>query len=309
MIYTVTLNPAIDKTAVIPGFLTGRVNRMASLREDAGGKGINVSKCLLSLGTKSVTALLLAGETGGRLEALAAAEGLTVLTVQGEGQTRTNLKIIDPQRGENTDINEPGPVAGEETLQKLLDMLCKQVCKGDIVVLSGSLPKGVPTDIYGVWTRRFSQLGAQVLLDADGESLARGIPAGPYLVKPNEAELARLLGRPMESEEQLLAGSRQLLAMGAANAVISLGGDGALFLLDGRAYRAKGLPVPVQSTVGAGDAVVAAMAYGLEKSLPAEATIPLAMAMGAASVMQSGSQAPDAETVRNLAKQVTYEEL
>ncbi len=309
MIYTVTLNPAIDKTAVISGFSAGKVNRIESLREDAGGKGINVSKCLRTLGAEAVTALLLAGEAGDRLELLAKEEGLTVLSARAEGQTRTNLKIIDPGQGTNTDINEPGPVAGEETLQKLLDMLCKQVRKGDIVVLSGSLPKNASADTYEVWTRRFSELGACVLLDADGESLARGIPAKPYLVKPNETELARLLGRPMQTQEQILAGGRQLLAMGAANAVISLGEEGALFLLEGRVYRAKGLEVPVQSTVGAGDAVVAAMAYGLEKGLSHRDTICLAMAIGAASVMQSGSQAPDAETVRFLAGQVIVEEI
>lgn len=309
MIYTVTLNPAIDKTAVISGFSAGEVNRITSLREDAGGKGINVSKCLRALGTEAVTALLLAGEAGDHLKALAAAEGLTVLSAQAEGQTRTNLKIIDPRMGLNTDINEPGPMAGEEVLGKLLDALCKQVREGDIVVLSGSLPKDAPADTYGVWTRRFRELGAYVLLDADGESLKEGVPAKPHLVKPNEAELARLLGRPVETEDQILAAGRELLALGAANAVISLGGDGALFLLEGGAYRAKGLSVPVQSTVGAGDAVVAAMAYGLEKNLPVADVIPLAMALGAASVMQSGSQAPDMETVRSLAKQVVFEEL
>ena len=116
MIYTVTLNPAIDKTAEIPSFTTGAVNRITSLREDAGGKGINVSKCLKVLGVPSVAAMILAGEAGKHLEELVKAEGLSVLRVQAQGQTRTNLKIVDTRQGQNTDINEPGPAVTEETL-------------------------------------------------------------------------------------------------------------------------------------------------------------------------------------------------
>lgn len=309
MIYTVTLNPAIDKTAEIPGFCAGKVNRVQTLREDAGGKGINVSKCLKALGTESVAAMLLAGEAGCHLADLMGQEGLAVLSVKAQGQTRTNLKIVDREAGQNTDINEPGPQADETILWELLDSLCKRLLPGDIVVLSGSLPKGAPRDTYRRWTEAFRTLGAQVILDADGDCMAEGIKGMPCMVKPNETELARLLGRPMETDEQLLAGGKELLAMGISNVVISLGGNGALFLWDDGIYRAKSLSVPVISTVGAGDSVVAAMAYGMEKGLPREKRIALAMAMGAASVMQSGSQAPDMETVMTLSQQVSVKKV
>ena len=120
MIYTVTLNPAIDKTAVITNFTAGRVNRVERLREDAGGKGINVSKCLKTLGAESVAVLLLAGDAGRHLAGLLEQEGLQLLCGQAQGQTRTNLKIVAPGLGQNTDINEPGPKADEETLGALL---------------------------------------------------------------------------------------------------------------------------------------------------------------------------------------------
>ena len=134
--------------------------------------------------------------------------------------------------------------------------------------------------------------------------MAEGIKAAPDLVKPNETELARLLGRPLKTEAEYIAAGKELLAMGIKNVVISLGGDGGLFLWGDEIYRAEGLNVPVQSTVGAGDSVVAAMAYAMEQNLPKQDAIALAMAMGAASVMQSGSQAPDMPTVQTLAKQV-----
>lgn len=309
MIYTVTLNPAIDKTVEISNFTAGTVNRITSVREDAGGKGINVSKCLKALGAESVCAVILAGDAGTHLAELLRKEGLNTLWVTAQGQTRTNLKIVDPQLGENTDINEPGPEIEEAVLQQLLDKLCQRIKQDDIVVLSGSLPKGAPVDTYRVWMQRFSGLGAKVFLDADGACMVQGIQGKPYLVKPNEAELSRVLGRPLQSQEELLSGGKELLAMGITNVVISLGGDGALFLWDDETYRANALTVPVLSTVGAGDSVVAAMAYGLEKNLPREAQISLAMAMGGASVMCSGTQAPEIQTVHELEAKVVAEKL
>lgn len=306
MIYTVTLNPAIDKTATIPSFSAGTVNRVDSLREDAGGKGINVSKCLKALGTQSVAAMILAGEAGTHLAQLVRDEGLTVLSVTAKGQTRTNLKIIASQLGQNTDINEPGPQVCPEVLQNLMDTLSDKILPGDIVILSGSLPKGAPQDTYRRWSEYFSALGARVFLDADGTCMAVGIGGKPYLIKPNETELSRVLQRPIDTIDALLAGGKELLAAGITNVVISLGGDGALFLWEDCIYRAKSLSVPVLSTVGAGDSVVAAMAYGLENNLSKEDQIRLAMAMGAASVMQSGSQAPDAKTVWDLCDKVEF---
>ena len=304
MIYTVTLNPAIDKTAYIPGFSAGSVNRVQNVREDAGGKGINVSKCQKSLGTESVAAVVLAGESGQYFEKHLQKENLKILPVQTAGQTRTNLKIVDRESGQNTDINEPGPTVDEAVLQTLLENICEKITPGDIVILSGSLPKGAAPDTYRRWIEKFHTFGAKVILDADGEAMAVGIKAAPDLVKPNETELARLLGRPMETEAEYISAGKELLAMGIGNVVISLGGDGGLFLWNDETYRAEGLRVPVQSTVGAGDSVVAAMAYGMEQNLSRIDTIALAMAMGAASVMQSGSQAPDLSAVQTLTKQV-----
>ena len=303
MIYTVTLNPAIDKTAVITSFTAGTVNRVERLREDAGGKGINVSKCLKTLGAESVAVLLLAGDAGRHLAGLLEQEGLQLLCGEAEGRTRTNLKIVAPDLGQNTDINEPGPKADEEILGALLEELCGKILPNDIVVLSGSLPVGASADTYRRWTEDLQNKGAKVFLDADGPAMAEGVKGKPYLVKPNETELSRLLGKPMETEEQILAGGKALLEMGVTRALISLGGNGAYLLEKGAVYRAKCPRVEVKSTVGAGDSVVAAMAYGLQENLPLEEALLLAMAMGAASVMQTGTQAPDRALVSDLTRQ------
>lgn len=304
MIYTVTLNPAIDKTVVIENFSAGMVNRVTSVREDAGGKGINVSKCLKKLGQDSVAAMILAGDTGRRLEKMLGVLEIPVLPVWAAGENRTNLKIIDPVKKENTDINEPGPVVTQELLQNLREALREQVKQGDILVLSGSLPAGADRSLYEQWTAYFREKGVCVYLDADGEPMRSGMKSLPYLIKPNNDELAALMGKPALPQEEMIAEGKRLLGTGIAEIVISLGGDGALFISADGCWKAEGLDVPVKSTVGAGDSVVAAMAFGQVRNLPREAKIKLAVAMGAASVMQSGTQPPESQLVWKLAQQV-----
>ena len=309
MIYTVTLNPAIDKTVVIENFSAGGVNRVGSVREDAGGKGINVSKCLKNLGETSVAAMILAGQTGNQLKNMLAELEIPVLQVKAQGQSRTNLKIIDPVKKENTDINEPGPVVSKELLEQLKEELSGRIRPGDIVILSGSLPAGVDRGLYGQWTAWFQRLGACVYLDADGEPMQKGMAAVPYMIKPNNDELAALLGKSSLTMEEMLEEGKRLLATGIAEIIISLGADGALFISKDGCYHAKGLSVPVKSTVGAGDSVVAAAAYGQVRNLSREARIRLCVAIGAASVMQSGTQPPEADLVWKLAEQVGIEKL
>ena len=309
MIYTVTLNPAIDKTAVIENFRAGSVNRVGTLREDPGGKGINVSKCLQKLGEVSTAAMILAGSTGRHLEAMMECLQIPVLAAWTQGENRTNLKIIDPVKKENTDINEPGPQVSEEFLEEFKGMLGTKIQNGDIVILSGSLPAGVDRGLYGAWTAYFRTLGACVYLDADGEPMKRGMEAVPYLIKPNNDELAALLGKEKLTEAEMLREGKRLLETGISEIVISLGGDGALFVSAEGCYRAEGLPVEVKSTVGAGDSVVAAMAFGQARNLSREEKIRLAVAIGAASVMQSGTQPPEAGLVWELAKQVNITKL
>ena len=309
MIYTVTLNPAIDKTVVIENLSPGQVNRVASVRVDAGGKGINVSKCLRALGADTVAAAILAGSAGKQLEDMLKALNIPVLQVNVPGQSRTNLKIIDPVKKENTDINEPGPKVMPEDLEALRLMLGSKVKKGDSIVLSGSLPAGVEADLYRAWTTYFRELGAAVFLDADGEPMALGIQAGPYMIKPNNHELARLLGKEKLSLEEMCSEGKHLVESGIREVVISLGGDGALFVSNEGVFHAEGLSVPVKSTVGAGDSMVAAMVYSKEKGLDRETAIRLAVAMGAASVMQDGSQSPEKKLVEKLAQNVKLKKL
>ena len=309
MIYTVTLNPAIDKTVVIENFCPGAVNRIGMLREDTGGKGINVSKCLKNLGADSTASVILAGDAGKRLEKMLGEMGIPSLAVWAEGESRTNLKIVDPAKRENTDINEPGPAVSGELLEELKTKLGERILPGDLVILSGSLPAGVDRGLYGDWTAYFRSLGARVYLDADGEAMKQGLAAVPYMIKPNDGELAGLFGKEKLSRDEMVSEGRRLLETGIEEIVISMGSEGALFVREDGCYFTQGLPVEVKSTVGAGDSMVAAMAFGDEQKLGREEKIRLAVTMGAGSVMQSGTQPPEANLVWELTKQVSLEKL
>lgn len=309
MIYTVTLNPALDKTVEIPGMALDTVNRITEMRTDPGGKGINVSKVIAKLGGESCAAGILGGESGKMLEKLLEGEPFATRFHFVEGQTRTNLKIIDREGHTNTDINEPGLTVTDVDLDALLHELLAELRPGDIVVLAGSLPKGAPQDTYRTWTAACKKAGARVFLDADGALLAEGLKAAPYLIKPNDDELSRLAGKKLDTLEELTAEGRRLLERGIERVVISLGGRGALYLRKGSTIYAEGLRVPVGSTVGAGDSVVAALAYAEAQGLSEEEAVRLSTATGAANVMCSGTQAAEREAVEALLPKVRFSRL
>lgn len=304
MIYTVTLNPAIDKTVEIPSFIVDTVNRIARIQEDPGGKGINVSKVIERLGGDSEAYAVLGGDTGEKLRRMLSGCRFTLESIWTDRATRTNTKVVDPVLHTNTDINEPGGCPDVRALEELRRSLETKLKEGDILVLSGSVPPGVNRGIYGDLARMGRERGARVFLDADGPLFCEGVEAVPFLVKPNRYEMERYFGRPIETEEEILEAGREFLQKGISVALISLGGEGAVMCSGGGWIRAEGLSVPVVSTVGAGDSMVAAFAYALDRGMGFERAFRLSVAAGSAAVTCSGSQAPDAGLVRELYGQV-----
>ena len=310
MIYTVTLNPALDKTVEIPSFAADSVNRITTMRTDPGGKGINVSKVISKLGGQSIATGILGGDTGLAIQSALKTMGLKTSFRFTEGETRTNLKVIDPVNHTNKDINEPGVTVSEEILNGLLAQLTAGLEKGDIVVLSGSLPKGSPRDTYYTWTGACKKAGAKVILDADGELLEAGLKASPYLIKPNNHELSQLLGETLATPEELNKAARRLMEEhGIAKVVVSMGGKGALYVTQDETIYAEGLKVPVGSTVGAGDSVVAALAVAEESGMGLEETVRLSTATGGAIVMCSGTQAAEYEVIQELLPKVVFQKI
>ena len=302
MIYTVTLNPALDKTVEIPSLTIDAVNRITTMRT-----GINVSKVISKLGGKSIASGILGGDTGRAILSALKEMELETCFHFVNGETRTNMKVIDPVSRTNTDINEPGVTVSEEILSGLLKELLEIVREDDIVVISGSMPKGSPKETYFTWTKAFNAKGAKVLLDADGELLKAGLKASPYLIKPNNHELSAFVGRTLETPEELAVTAREIMKeYGIAKVVVSMGGDGALYVTKDESIYAEGLKVPVGSTVGAGDSVVAALAVAEESGMSLEETVRLSTATGAANVMCSGTQAAEFEVIKDLIPKVVF---
>ena len=301
MIYTVTLNPARDRTVTIPDFEAGKVNRIQTIRDDPGGKGINVSKVIHTLGGRSVAMGILGGATGKYIQKSVSEMGIETDFAFTKAQTRTNTKVIDPARHVTTDINEPGAPVGKRVLTSVISRLLSKAGRNDIVVFAGKIPAGANSALIAEWTKKLSAQGARVFLDADSATLAEGVKAAPYLIKPNETELSQLLGAPLRSLSEVYDGARRVMdATGVKYVAVSLGADGALFVGETGAWRAEAIPVNVLSTVGAGDAMMAALAYGFDAGMPAEEAYRWAMAAGAASVTVSGTQSPARSLVESL---------
>ena len=309
MIFTVTLNPALDKTAQAPNFKLDAVTRITELRQDPGGKGINVSKVIKQLGGESVAWAVLGGNTGRGIKASLEEMGISCRAFEVEGETRTNLKVVDPVDDTHTDINEPGPVVTDAMLDDMLAQLVAEISESDIVVLAGSIARGASDDTYEKWVKACREAGAKVFLAADGDKLVAGIKGNPFLIKPNEIELGNMLGRTLDTDEKVAEAARELIAQGLDNVVVSMGGAGAMFVSADRVVKGGSVKVPVGSTVGAGDSVVAALAFAEEKGMSLEDKVKLSMATGAANVMQSGTQAAPRDLVDSLVEKVTVTEM
>ena len=264
-VVTVALNPALDHTIEVAGLQPGAVNRALRMQVDVGGKAINVASCLADFGVTAAVAGQLGRDNAALFEELFQRKHIANHCHMLDGLTRINTKVVDIESGETTDINMPGPeldpAAATDLLEQVLQRLDLLIEQAKWIVLSGSLPPGMPADAYATITTRVQAGGAAVVLDTSGAPLRAALATGPRLIKPNRHELAELLGEPLDTLEALVTAGRDLLNGPQAPewVVVSLGGDGALFLTREQALHAHPVKVAVTSTVGAGDAMVAGL--------------------------------------------------
>ena len=309
MIATVTLNPAVDKSVTVRGFQTGKTNRCEVDRVDAGGKGINVAKVLKRLGSSVCALGLLAGVNGRFILDTLSAEGIPSDFVDVPGETRVNLKIHDLEQGTETELNEPGFRVAPEHLAELGTRVKLHSSSCELIVFSGSLPPRAPSEIFGDLIRVAKAHGSRCFLDTSGPALRYGLAAGADLIKPNRSEVEELLGTTLRSNRELMQAARSLVNMGAGQVLISLGADGAVGLAGSEALFAKPPSVTVRSTVGAGDTMVAVMAYAAVEHLPFREAFRMAVAASAATVSVEGTKLADLALVKELVPQVTLENL
>ncbi len=309
MIVTVTMNPAIDKTAELQKFTHEGLNRLENVVSDVGGKGINVSKTIRALGGKTIATGFLAGGAGQGIKSTLDELGIENDFIFVEGETRTNLKVLEPG-GVLTELNEQGPVVSQESIEALVEKLEFYATEKTVFVLAGSIPKGVNPSIYKVIIERLKAKNAQVFLDVDGEPFEEAIEAGPDMIKPNKFELLQYYGihedKPLIEVIEI---AQRLREKNVKNIAISMGKEGALFLIDQKVYQVPGLEIEAHSAVGAGDAMVAAITYGMHEGLEVKDWIALAVATSAGAVVTIGTKPPNYDLVRELKEKVKINEI
>lgn len=309
MIYTVTLNPAVDKTAVVESFTPFGLNRLSKVKVDAGGKGINVSKTIHAMGQSSIALGFVAGTTGKFICDELARIGVTTNFIETTGNTRTNLKILDKDM-RLTELNEQGDELSQNAENELIDKVTQLIGKDDILVLSGSIPSGISVDIYKKLINASKEKGAISILDADGKGFANGIVAQPYLCKPNQIELSNYFALSDDCGiDVLIEKSKTLLNEGTKCIVLSCGENGAIYVTKDKVLKSPALKIDLKSSVGAGDAMVAAIAVSLEQKDMLEEMVRLSMAVGAGACETQGTEPPSKERLEFLKEKVTIEKV
>ncbi|WP_054018221.1 1-phosphofructokinase family hexose kinase [Piscinibacter sakaiensis] len=310
-VVTLTPNPAIDHTVTLERLVPGAVHRARSEQFEAGGKGIGVAAVLAALGVRVAAGGWLGAENPQRFERSFAQAGIVDAMWRVPGRTRTNIKLADAERGETTDINLPGIafdaslLAGAEA--GLLQTLRPRVGPGTWLTVAGSLPPGVtPADLARLADTLRAQ-GARLMLDTGGttlRALLEVLRPAPDFVKPNRAELEDLVGHPLPSPGAVADAAAQLQQRGVALVVVSLGGDGAVIASQGRRWFAATPPVPVATTVGAGDALVAGTLAALIRGrAPLDAAV-FGMACAAARIQRIAPGLPPLAEIDALAAQI-----
>jgi 1-phosphofructokinase len=303
-IATLTLNPAIDHTIAIPHFQTDRVNRVEWEQFDAAGKGVNVASFLAAFGCSVTVSGFLGMENAKFFQDFFVQKSIGDRFVLVPGKNRVNIKVIDAEQDQITDINFPGhsPVASD--IAKLYQAIDQLTAECDWFILSGSIPASVPTDIYAKLIDRLKVAHKTVILDASGDSLRQAVPLIPYAIKPNLAELQELLGKPLEGQKEVVEAAHELLDRGISTVIVSMGAQGAIFAEKNVTLSALPPKVEVVTTVGAGDAMVAGFVAGKLQGLALADCARLATAFSMGALSQVGARLPPQETIASFMSQV-----
>ena len=268
MIGTITMNPCIDKTLVISKFCYGGMNRVSDKRADACGKGINVSAVLTQIGVPVKTMGINYVNGADIMEKGLAASGIVYKAVMAEGTVRENMKVLDTDTGITTELNQKGDYVSPETLAEFEKLLEREAEGLDILVITGSVPQGVPENYYRRLVGWANQRGIRTILDAEGQLLLEGLRARPYLIKPNLFEFETAFGLKGRERKDILDICRRILDVGVEVICLSMGGDGAMIVNREEAWMCRPTPIDVKSTQGAGDSLVAGMCAAMEEGLP-----------------------------------------
>ena len=287
MIYAVSLNPCIDKTARIPRFDLDAPNRMETERADVGGKGVNVARVIRALGGDGM--LIGFDYDQGPVAAAMEKERVPYRLTALPGALRTNIKLRETETGRTIEISERGPAASPEALNAVKEALLSSLKPGDWVSLSGSLPPGAPAETYADLCRAVQEKGGFTAVDCDGPALKAALEAHPSLIKPNAQEFKALTGIDPRNEAETLRACEALLGKGIGMICLSRGGEGAMIVNAGGAWSCSAAKITPQGTQGAGDSLLAALMLALSRGMEPGEALRFATAAAGASVMRPGT--------------------
>ncbi|CAN5492261.1 1-phosphofructokinase [soil metagenome] len=312
MILTVTLNAAIDRTVAVPSFRQGNRHRAVDATTVAGGKGVNIARALKLLGRPVIATGLAGGPTGTRLIERLADESILTDFTWIAGESRTNLAVVDPTTGEQTEINERGPEVSSDELERFLEKLLYLAGGARICVIAGSLPPSIPGSFAARMVSELKQLGTEAILDTDGEPLIAALRSGVGVVTPNASEAEGAVDHEFNDREDLLAGLGSLIELGAGEAAITSERGCVASLLDRGARHSFEVTAPELepvATVGSGDAFLAGFAAARYDGRSPQECLRLAVACGAESTQHFGAGTIDADEVERIASRVEVEGL
>ncbi|QAT50790.1 1-phosphofructokinase [Caproiciproducens sp. NJN-50] len=304
-ILTVAMNPSIDKTITIEKLNPFGLNRVLDSRADPGGKGINVAKALKNFGVNVTVTGLIAGDQGKLLLNALKKDAISADFLEISGETRTNLKIFDSSVKKTTEINETGFFVSEKVLSCFQQKFAAFLENTGIVVLSGSLPPGVPADFYSGCISAAKAAGVKTLLDADGLALKEGIEAIPYAVKPNLHELEMLQGRKFNFKEEVAEAAANLIRTGIEIVIVSMGADGAVVANREETFKVDSWNICVKSATGSGDSMVAALAYSILNRSSLYDIAKITTAAGSITASKEGTQICTRDEVLQSLEKVT----
>ncbi len=301
MIYTVTLNPALDREMVVPEIRFDTVLRTSGVQADFGGKGFNVSRLLANFGEASTAMGFLGGDVGIAMEKGIRALGILTDFVNVDGETRTNVSLRSQADSRYIKVNEPGPTITSADVTQLINRIDAAAKPGDWWVLAGNLPPGCPTRIYADMITIVQGRGGKAVLDTSGEALRLGCDAGPYLCKPNITEARGLVDRDDLPPLELAAAVR---ALGPQHIILSMGADGAACSGADDAFTARSPQIEERNPIGAGDSMVGGLVYALHQDSGMREAVRWGVACGAATASLAGTSIATKQATVDLLTQV-----
>ncbi|MBA2175648.1 1-phosphofructokinase [Halobacillus locisalis] len=283
MIYTCTLNPSIDYVMNVDQFQAGTLNRSSETYYYPGGKGINVSRVMGALGTQTTALGYIGGFTGDFIKSALEENNISHQFIEIEGNTRVNVKL---KSADETEINGPGPSITQEQQDRLLEQV-EHMTKEDLLVIAGSVPSTLPEDFYVTIANLCEEREVKLIADTSGKALNQIVGSPLFLLKPNHHELGELFNTTIETKEQAATYAHKLVHQGVKHVIVSMGGEGAVYVGEKQQLFANVPKGEVKNSVGAGDSVVAAFTAKVQQSESIEEAFRYAVAAGSATAFQT----------------------